>query len=219
LGATRLTLGASIANWTYGKADTTHSAGDAGTTNLQNSSQNTVEVYGVGGTTEANGNWQFVYVDSTHIDLIGAHFSNAYTGGGSIGGALDALTFSLDDVATGALAQLSVVNGAHQLSFATGAALEATLDTTEQALDAERRSRVKGLRVISDAATCFGSVGARENIQTAASYSAEQAVNSKGLCIANVSTRMARGWLRIPAGTSWSFATGLDPMLTPEGKR
>jgi hypothetical protein len=30
---------------------------------------------------------------------------------------------------------------------------------------------------------------------------------------------MARGRLRIPAGTVWSFVTGLDPMLAPEGKR
>jgi hypothetical protein len=30
---------------------------------------------------------------------------------------------------------------------------------------------------------------------------------------------MARGRLRIPAGTIWTFATGLDPMFAPEGRR
>ena len=50
-------------------------------------------------------------------------------------------------------------------------------------------------------------------------YSAEQAVNGRGLCPANVSTRLARARLRIPAGTSWSFATGVEPEFAPEGKR
>ena len=137
----------------------------------------------------------------------------------SISGSIDALTFSLDDVSTNALAQLSVVNSSHNLSFVSGSNLEATLDTTEEALDAERRVRVKGLRVISDAPTCYGSVGARETIQSTPTYSPEQLINAKGLCIANISTRMARGRLRIPAGTAWSFATGLDPMFAPEGRR
>jgi hypothetical protein len=137
----------------------------------------------------------------------------------SISGSIDALTFSLDDVSTNALAQLSVVNSSHNLSFVSGSNLEATLDTTEEALDAERRVRVKGLRVVSDAPTCYGSVGARETIQSTPTYSPEQLINAKGLCIANISTRMARGRLRIPAGTAWSFATGLDPMFAPEGRR
>jgi hypothetical protein len=137
----------------------------------------------------------------------------------NISGSIDALTFSLDDVSTNALAQLSVINSSHDLSFVSGSNLEATLDTTEEALDAERRVRVKGLRVISDAPTCYGSVGARETIQSTPTYSPEQLINAKGLCIANISTRMARGRLRIPAGTAWSFATGLDPMFAPEGRR
>jgi hypothetical protein len=50
-------------------------------------------------------------------------------------------------------------------------------------------------------------------------YSAEQAVNGKGLCPANVSTRLARRRLRIPAGTAWTFASGVEPMMAQEGKR
>jgi hypothetical protein len=65
--------------------------------------------------------------------------------------------------------------------FVSGSNLEATLDTTEEALDAERRVRVKGLRVISDAPTCYGSVGARETIQSTPTYSPEQLINAKGL--------------------------------------
>src|SRR5262249_4251988 len=122
-----------------------------------------------------------------------------------------------------ALSKLSAVSTVHKLGFFTGANLEATLDTSEQTIPASagtgRRVRVKGFRPITDAASCFGAVGARENVQSAVGYSAEQAVNAKGLCPANVSTRLARGRLRIPAGASWSFASGLEPEFAQEGRR
>ena len=136
----------------------------------------------------------------------------------SISGSIDALTFSLDDVSTAALSKLSAVNSAHKLGFYAGDNLEATIDTPEQSLD-DRRVRVKGIRPITDAATCFGSLSTRETVQETAVYSAEQAVNARGVCPANVSTRLARGHLRIPAGTSWSYATGIEPAFGQEGKR
>jgi hypothetical protein len=178
-----------------------------------------VEVYGVTGTTEANGNWAFTIIDSTHIDLVGSTFTHAYAGGGAIGGSLDQLGFSLDDIAAGALAQLAIVDTSNRLNFISGTNLEATLDTAEHEADGGRRTRVKGFRPDTDAPGCFGSIGARESIQTTPTYSSEQAVNDKGLCIANVSTRLARGRLRIPAGTSWSFASGVEPFFAQEGKR
>jgi hypothetical protein len=188
----------------------------ASSTNLNN--ENSVVVSGVTGTTEANGSWPFNTVDATHIDLVGSTFTHAYTGGGSIGGSLDQLPFSLDDVSTSALSKLSAFNSAHALGFFTGSNLEAVLDSAEQAVDG-RRVRVRGFRPITDATTCFGSIGARENVQSTPVYSAEQPVNAKGLCPANVSTRLARGRLRIPAATAWTFASGLEPDFTQEGKR
>lgn len=41
-------------------------------------------IHDVGGCTEANGTWGVTYVDSTHIDLYGSTFANAYTSGGKI---------------------------------------------------------------------------------------------------------------------------------------
>lgn len=43
-----------------------------------------VTVYGVGGVTAANGQWQVTVVDSTHLDLQGSVFSGAYTSGGTM---------------------------------------------------------------------------------------------------------------------------------------
>jgi hypothetical protein len=137
----------------------------------------------------------------------------------SISTDVEALTFSFDDVALTGLPKLAIFDGSHKLGFATGGALEATLDTPEQALDRQRRVRVKGLKPITDAPAAFGAVGARESAQSAVAYSAEQPVNARGLCPANVSARLARGRLRIPAGTPWTFASGFEPEFVQEGRR
>jgi hypothetical protein len=136
----------------------------------------------------------------------------------TLSSSVDALTFSLDDVSTAALSKLSAVDTSHQLGFFTGSNLEATLDTSEQELSG-RRVRVKGIRPITDAETVYGSISSRETVQATASYSTEQLIDARGLCPANVSTRLARGRIRIPAGTTWTYATGVDPSFMPEGRR
>lgn len=45
---------------------------------------NIVEIIGVTGTTEANGQWAVNVIDATHLDLIGSAFANAYVSGGSL---------------------------------------------------------------------------------------------------------------------------------------
>jgi hypothetical protein len=137
----------------------------------------------------------------------------------AISASIDALTFSLDDVSTAALAQFSGFNSSHQLGLFAGDNLEALLDTAEAALDKMRRVRVRGLRPVTDAPTCFGAVSTRETLQTAAAYSTEQGINARGLCPANVSTRLARGHLRIPGAVQWTYAMGMEPDFVQQGKR
>jgi hypothetical protein len=185
-----------------------------GSTNL--ATQNSVEVYGVTGTTEANGNWPFGIVDATHIDLVGSAFVHPYGGGGAIGGALDQLPFSLDSISSGALAQLSGVSSAHAIGFYAGSNLAATLQTAEQG-DGARRMRVQGLRPITDAASGLGAVVYRDTLQAAPSVSPATAIDALGLCPQNVSTRYARGQVVIPYGAIWSFAAGIEPQVVPEG--
>lgn len=45
---------------------------------------NTIEVFGITGTVEANGVWAVNVIDSTHLDLIGSAFTNNYISGGTI---------------------------------------------------------------------------------------------------------------------------------------
>jgi hypothetical protein len=185
-----------------------------GNTNLN--SENSVEVYGVTGTTEANGNWAFTIVDATDIDLLGSAFVHPYGGGGAIGGALDQLPFSLDSISNGALAQLSGVSSQHAVGFYAGSNLAATLQTAEQG-DSLRRMRVQGLRPITDAAAGLGAVVYRETLQAAPSLSSASPIDALGRCPQNVSTRYARGQLVIPYGANWSFAAGIEPQFVPEG--
>lgn len=177
---------------------------------------NTVEVYGVSGTTEANGNWPFTIVDATHIDLVGSSFVHAYMGGGAIGGSLDQLPFSLDNISNGALAQLSGVSAGHAVGFYAGSNLAATLQTAEQG-EGTARLRVQGLRPIADAEAALAAVAYRETLQAAPAVSTATAMNALGLCPQNVSARYARGQLIIPYGAAWSFAAGIAPQFTPEG--
>jgi hypothetical protein len=65
----------------------------------------------------------------------------------------------------------------------------------------------------------LGAVSRRENAQAAASFTAETTINAQGTCPQRASTRYARARIRIPAGTSWTFAAGVEPDVATEGLR
>lgn len=135
------------------------------------------------------------------------------------GSNIDTLTLSsLDDISNAALSKISAIDTNHKLGFFTGAALEATLQTPEQGGDG-RRFFVNGFRPVTDAATVYGCVKHRETAQASAATSTETLVNAVGSCPQRVSTRYARGQIRIPAATTWTFAAGIEPDIRPEGAR
>lgn len=172
--------------------------------------ENTVVVYGVTGTTEANGTWAFTIVDPTHIDLVGSTFTNAYSSGGNIGGSLDALPFSLDSISTASTAQLSAVSSSHAVGFFTGSNLEATMETPEQD-GGGVRAKVNGLRPFTDSSTVMMSLGVRNTEQDAITYTTETGRERTGLCGARVDARYMRAKMRIPYGTTWTYAMGVRP--------
>ncbi len=136
----------------------------------------------------------------------------------AISSSLDALGPSLDSFATSVTPEIAAFNPGHVLGFFRGANLEATIDTGAQALDG-RRVFVRGMRPITDAATVFGAVLTAERWPDAAVATAESAMDARGLIPLRASTRYARGRIRIPAGTAWSFARGVEPDFAPEGLR
>jgi hypothetical protein len=135
------------------------------------------------------------------------------------GSNIDALTLlSLDDISNAALSKISAIGTSHSMGFFTGAALEAVIDTAEQGGDG-RRLFVRGFRPVTDAATVYGSVLSRETAQVQPATSVESLVNAVGACPQRVSARYARGRIRIPTGTAWTFAAGIEPDVTLEGGR
>lgn len=168
-------------------------------------------ISGVVGTTEANGTNPVTVIDATHIDLASVAFVHAYvSGGGVVGGSVDALTFSLDDVSTSALPALSVFSSKHALSLFSGPALEATLQIPEQQAGRQRID-INGMVPATDAANAFCSVGMRETLSAAEVIGVEVNRDEDGVCWVLENTRFARARLRIPAGEVWSYASGIDP--------
>lgn len=181
------------------------------------------DISGIVGTTEANGTFAITVINGTTIDLTTVTYSNAYVSGGYVAGSIDDLTVSLDDFSAATLNQLAMVDTSHKLGYFTGSNLEATLTTSEQS-GIRKRLCVTELHPLTDATTCYGSVGRRENLQAAATYEAnntddETALNSAGFCPTRISTRYASMRIRIPSGTTWTFATGIDPLIVHEGRR
>jgi hypothetical protein len=107
----------------------------------------------------------------------------------------------------------------NKVGFFTGNTLEATMETAEHASSPSRRIFVRGYKPICDAAGVVGNVSIRETQQATATHTSEATVDTLGNINARVSTRYARGKIRIPAGTDWSFAAGIEPDVSQEGER
>jgi hypothetical protein len=187
--------------------------------NFAISGQNFIVVQGVVGTTEANGQWAVTIVDSTHIDLIGSTFVNAYVSGGAVGGALDAMTASLDSYSKAAQATLSAFSSNHKAGFFSGPNIEAIIDTPEQDLEGNLVF-ISGVRPMTDCPDVLVSIGGRLRPQDAVSFSSESAVGAyDGICPALVETRYAKARARHPAGSTWTYSRGVQPEASPAGDR
>lgn len=186
-------------------------------TNMTLAYQNTVEIYNcTGGLVAAAGNYRFTIIDSTHIDLIGSTFTS--TGTGSIGGSLDQLPISLDSFGAAPLPQFGAFSSSNALGFFNGSALEATLETS--AGDLGQRYFINFLRPMTDAPGCFGSLGILDTAQSTLAYTTEQQVDAFGRVPQRAETRYARAKLRIPAGSTWTYARGVKPVdIVPAGDR
>lgn len=134
-----------------------------------------------------------------------------------ISGSLDDLIASLDSYATSVIPEIAQFSSDHTLGFFRGPNLEATMETSEQGTD-DRRIKLRGFRPITDAATVYGSASYRETVADATSQITEVARNTRtGRCDFIKSTRLSRMKVRIPAGTSWTYAAGVEPDVSLEG--
>ena len=165
--------------------------------------------------------WKFNIITSGAggtIDLIGSAFVHTYTGGGAIGGSIDALTFSLDNVAKAAITSLSIFDNSNSLGFFAGPNLEATLETG----DADNQGKfifTNAVMPITDATQVMCSIGWRNSPQALPTYTAEVAIDDQGQAPINIESRYQRAHIRIIAGTSWTFARGVQADSQQAGER
>jgi len=131
---------------------------------------------------------------------------------------IDALAASLDSFAVSTQPLIAQFSSAHKMGFFSGAALEATLETSEQGADGEQVF-VSGFRPVTDAPTVYGSLSYRNLISDATTSLPEIARNARtGNCDLRRSTKFSRMKVRIPASTIWSFAAGVIPAIKPDGQ-
>lgn len=97
-------------------------------------------VFGVAGTTEANGTWTITVIDSTHIDLQGTTFANLYTSGGSVNGKWSS---------TNANNWVSTTGGTNYGQTVPGSADTVTFDTNSGAGTVTVDSTINGLSLVS----------------------------------------------------------------------
>ena len=172
----------------------------------------------VTGTTEANGTWAITVINSTTMDLQGSTFANAYVSGGYVAGSIDELEFSLDSISLGTLPSIAAFNADNELGFFSGDALEAEVETAEQTLP-QRRVLVNGVWPVTDADTVYGSVVTRDTLHaTDVTEGTENTMNDDGYIALLDEGRYVRGRLRIPAGTNWTFVSGIDPDFQQGGR-
>jgi len=134
----------------------------------------------------------------------------------AISTSIETMTIPFDDIASSALAAVSGFDSSHRLGFYTGAPLEAVIETAESSGDG-KRFYIRGFRPVTDAATVYGKISKRELASDLPSYSPEKLINRIGSVPVHVDTRFVRGIIRIPAGTSWTYAAGVEPDSRPSG--
>lgn len=195
-GLVRLTVG-STSGWTTGDYATIKS---------------------VGGTTESNGTWAITVVNGTTLDLQGTTFANAYTSGGYVAGRVDELTISFDDISNATLPSIAAFTSSNELGFFTGSALEATLETAEQAL-MTKRTLVNGVIPVTDSSDVRALIVSRDTLyDTSPTEGTENAMNDDGFIPLLDEGRYIRARLRIPAATTWGFISGVEPEAAPGGQ-
>jgi hypothetical protein len=154
--------------------------------------------------------------------LQGSVVTSSSTGTGTLSYAVESIETlnlsSLDAISNAALSQLSGINANGALGFFTGGNLQATLETPEHGGDG-RRIFVRGARVVSDAPTINVQVSGRESPQATQTYTTASSIDTRGFAPQRLSTRYSRTRVIIPSGTSWTFAAGVEPDVSPEGLR
>jgi hypothetical protein len=157
---------------------------------------------------------------------IRGHFPAATTGFtleslDNVSASLDALPFSLDSkVWQGGAPLLAAFNTNNELVFFNGEAAEATITTQEMGDTAGQVTFIRDVYPITDTASIFVSTGSRLRRTDPIVWTGEKSPSaSTGKAMGRSRGRFHRFKTRIPAGTDWSHAQGVDVQPKPMGMR
>ncbi|TGD94063.1 hypothetical protein [Methylobacterium nonmethylotrophicum] len=137
-------------------------------------------------------------------------------------GTLESQVLSFDDSSyLGGIPALGFITSDNRLSLLTGPPLEATVETADAMLARPNRSFARSVRLDSDAEDWRAQVGGRESLarNVAVGWRPETAPTVERRAPCRSSARYHRVRVRIPAGTSWSYATAVEVDATAEGMR
>ncbi len=132
---------------------------------------------------------------------------------------LDTLTPSLDDrFWSGGNLSLAAFTDNKRIATFSGDNLAATLETAEFSTPG-RRSFVTGIRPLVDGGAPTCSVGWRDDESSSLTYTTPTSAGADGVCPQRQSARYMRAQVKVPAGSTWNHAQGVEPDLIPEGVR
>jgi hypothetical protein len=124
---------------------------------------------------------------------------------------LDAMPFSLDAAAfQGGNQALGAFNSSHKLSFFDGTTLEAVMTTGEGQLNPDGRSQVQEVTPLIDTSAATVAMGVRETQSGTVTYGSASSQRATGICPVRSTGRFHRAKVTVSAGTSWSYAHGVD---------
>ncbi len=134
------------------------------------------------------------------------------------GFSLDDLPFSLDSgVWQGGALVLGAFDRTHKLGFFAGSTLEATMDTVERDGDGQILY-VSGARPLVDTPDAEIAIKHRFKQGESPAVTAFSAIGADGTCPHNLETRYTAARMRIPAGSTWSKAQGIEAIVDPAGE-
>lgn len=113
------------------------------------------------------------------------------------------------DIWKGGAPGLAAFDSSNKLCFFTGTPMAASVQTSPFEPVPGRRAYVRGFRLIGNAATATGKVGATENPETPILFAGPQAL-SNGRIQARSGGRFLQMQVDVPQGASWTDLAGVD---------
>lgn len=107
-----------------------------------------------------------------------------------------------------------------RLAFFSGPNIEAHMDTPEGTIGDGKRIFVNAVSPITDATSAYVAMESRERLMDARLFDTEKAISTRsGYAPARSSGRYLTARVRVPAGTNWNYARGIEFDSAQDGRR